>query len=189
MAGEFGLGPTSVEFVPAVMLYRRACAMAHQARRRAMQSVETGSSERRLREIDATIEAIVLAQAAAEGWIHWAYRLAGIEPSRRGWIPRWQEAPQAIAGTASRELDAKTIETLRWLNAWRNFLVHNDAAARQRLATFVPPGSEVDLLTAAMADEVISRMDDAFMDIGGCIGWRTLPGLHSAFLWRAHDED
>ncbi|WP_138757347.1 hypothetical protein [Modestobacter altitudinis] len=179
----------SAEFVPAVMLYRRSCATAHQARRRAIQSVGTGGRERRLREIDATVETIVLAQAAAEGWIHWAYHLAEVEPSRRGWIPRWQEAPRAIAGSASRELDEKTIETLRWLNAWRNYLVHNDAMARQRMETFVSQGTEVDLLTADTAEAVISRMDDAFTDIGGCIGWRTLPGLHSAFLWRAHDED
>ncbi|GAA4733761.1 hypothetical protein GCM10023328_11530 [Modestobacter marinus] len=81
-----------------------------------------------------------------------------------------------------------TLETLRWLNAWRNYSVHNDATARQRLATFVPPGTEVDWLTADMAEAVVSRMDDAFTDIGGCIGWRTLPGLHSALLWLAHDE-
>jgi len=189
MAGEFGLGPVSAEFVPAIMLYRRACAMAHQAGRRAAQSVETGSQERRLREIDATVETIVLAQAAAEGWIHWAYRIAGIEPSCRGWIPRWQEAPRVIAGAETRHLEEETLETLRWLNAWRNFLVHNDSMARQRLARLVPPGSEVDLLTARTAEAVISRMDDAFRDIGGCIGWRTLPALHSVFLWRAHDED
>jgi len=43
-------------------------------------------------------------------------------------------------------------------------------------------------LTADMAEAVIARMDDAFTDVGACIGWRTLAGLHSANRWRSHDE-
>jgi hypothetical protein len=31
-------------------------------------------------------------------------------------------------------------------------------------------------------------MDDAFTDIGACIGWRTLAGLNSAYLWQSPDE-
>jgi hypothetical protein len=74
-----------IDFIPAVMLYRRAVAVATQAGRRAAQHAERGSRERRLREIDAVVETVILAQAAAEGWIYSAYRLAGETPRGRGW--------------------------------------------------------------------------------------------------------
>jgi hypothetical protein len=52
------------------MIYRRACATAQQAQSRAAEHASTGRNEGRLREVDATIETIVLAQAACEGWTH-----------------------------------------------------------------------------------------------------------------------
>lgn len=170
----------SPDFFPAAMLYRRACATAHQARQRATEAAQTGRHERRLRELDAVVETIVLAQAAAEGWIHRAYHLADVEPQRAGgWVARWQAAPQAICGPGTRDLDAETGETLRWLSTWRNFLVHDDARARERLrANGFDAGSAAAHLTADMAEAVIARMDDAFTDIGACIGWRTLAGLN-----------
>jgi hypothetical protein len=132
----------------------------------------------------------VLAQAAAEGWIHRAYHLADVEPlGAGGWVARWQAAPRAIVGPGTRDLDAETVGTLRWLSTWRNYLVHDDARARERLhASGIDAGNEAAHLTADMAEAVIARMDDAFCDIGACIGWRTLAGLNSAYLWRSHDE-
>ncbi len=147
----------ATDFVPAVMIYRRACATAHQAQARAAEHLSTGRNERRLREVDAAVETIVLAQAACEGWIHAAYRLAGIDPPQGGWIARWQAAPQAICGPNARDLDTKTVEILGWLSRWRNYLVHDDAQARERLHQYIAPGSEVEQLTAGMATEVIER--------------------------------
>jgi hypothetical protein len=180
----------SAGFFPAAMLYRRACATAHQARERATEAARTGRHERRLRELDAVVETVALTQAAAEGWIHRAYHLAEVEPQGAGgWVGRWQAAPKAICGPGSRDLDFETVETLRWPSSWRNCLLHDDARARERLRTNgVAAGSEAGHLTADMAHEVIARMDDAFTDAGACIGWRTLAGLHSAHLWRSHDE-
>ena len=177
-------------FFPAAMLYCRACATAHQARKRAMEAAQTERHERRLRELDAVVEAVVLAQAAAEGWIHRAYHLAEVDPrGAGGWVARWQAAPRAIGGPGTRDLDAETVETLGWLSTWRNYLVHDDARARKRLhASGIDAGSEAAHLTADMAEAVIARMDDAFSDVGACIGWRTLAGLNSASLWRSHDE-
>ncbi|MGX5653266.1 hypothetical protein ACWKWC_00650 [Geodermatophilus nigrescens] len=136
------------------------------------------------------VETVVLAQAAAEGWIHRAYHLAEVEPQGRGgWVARWKAAPRAIGGPGNRDLDAETVGTLRWLSTWRNYLVHDDAQARERLhASGIDAGSEAAYLTADMAEAVIARMDGAFSDIGACIGWRTLAGLNSAYLWRSHDE-
>ena len=78
----------ATDFVPAIMIYRRACATAHQAQARAAEHLATGRNERRLREVDATVETIVLAQAACEGWIHAAYRLAQVDPPQGGWVAR-----------------------------------------------------------------------------------------------------
>ncbi|MQA35941.1 hypothetical protein [Modestobacter roseus] len=185
-----GAGLVAAELFPAAMLYRRACATAYQARKRATEAAETGRFERRLRELDAAVETVVLAQAAAEGWIHRAYHLAEVEPrGAGGWVARWEAAPRAIGGPGTRDLDAETVRTLRWLSTWRNYLVHDDARARERLrASGIDAGSEALHLNADMAQTVIARMDDAFTDIGAAIGWRTLAGLNSAYLWRSHDE-
>lgn len=178
----------TVDFVPAVMLYRRAAAMAEQAERRAAQFAERSSSERRLRMIDAVMETIILSQAAAEGWIYTAYRSAGEKPRGRSWRECWTQAPKIIAGTDVRDLDEATVDSLDWLSTWRNYLVHDDDRARRRLAQYVPTGSETAQLTAGMAREVITRMDDAFTDIGSLIGSRSLASPNSALLWVAHDE-
>jgi hypothetical protein len=177
---------TVSDFAPAVMIYRRAVAMAKLARNRATQHPKTDGNER-LREIDATIETVILAQAAAEGWIHAAYRIAGVEP-RGGWVSRWKSAPAAICGPNTRPLVQATVDTLTWLSAWRNWLVHDDAEARARIGKIVPAGREREVLKADLAEEVIRRVDDAFTDIGAVIGWKTLAGLNSAHLWTALDE-
>ena len=179
---------SSGDFVPAVMIYRRACAMATQARNRATAHESTGGGERRLREIDATVETLILAQAAAEGWIHAAYRVAAVEPPHASWVQRWQQAPERLCGPGTRVLDSTTVATLRWLSMWRNYLVHDDAVARARLHEHVAVGTEAAQLTADLAEEVIARCDAAFADAGACFGARTLAGLNSAFLWRALDE-
>lgn len=85
-------------FSPPAMLYRRAHAQAQQAVRMAEDFSETGQHERRLREMDASISTIVLAQAAAESWIYSAYRTASVEPRPRvGWVQRWVEAPSGVS--------------------------------------------------------------------------------------------
>lgn len=130
-------------------------------------------------------ETVLLAQAADEGWIHRAYHLADVEPQGAGgWAGRWQAAPKAICGQGARDLDVETVETLRWLSTWRNYLVRDDARARERVRANGVACSEAALLTADTAEAVIARMDDAFTDVGARSGWRTLACLHSAFVWR-----
>jgi hypothetical protein len=76
-------------FTPATILYRRACAQADQAAHRAAEFTKSCGIERRLREMDAIISTIVLAQAAAESWIHTAYRTSGRQPTpRTSWVQR-----------------------------------------------------------------------------------------------------
>jgi hypothetical protein len=131
-----------------------------------------------------------MGKAAAQGWIRRAYRLAEVEPQGAGgWVARSQEVPRAIGGPGTRDLAAETVRTLRWLSTWRNHFVHDDARARERLrASGIDAGSEAAHLTADMAEAAIASMDDAFSDIGACIGWRTLASLNSAYLWGSHDE-
>ncbi len=80
-----------------------------------------GGRARHFGELDPVVETVVLAQAAVEGWIHRAYHLADVEPQGAGgWAGRWQAAPKAMCGLSARNLDVETVETLRWLSAWRN---------------------------------------------------------------------
>ena len=175
-------------FSPPVMLYRRACAQAQQAVRMAKEFSETGQYERRLREMDASITTIVLAQASAESWIYSAYRRAKVKPRRGGWVQRWVEAPKLICGEGTRGLDASTEQWLRTLGTWRNFLLHGDDTSTKRLHSIVPEEEVADRLTSELARIVIEQMDVSFTDAGALLGVHGTAGLHSAFLWVASDE-
>lgn len=176
-------------FSPPAMLYRRACAQAQQAVRMADEFSETGRHERRLREMDASMTTIVLAQASAESWIYSAYRRAAVEPlGKGGWRQRWVDAPRLICGEGTRGLDASTERSLRTLGTWRNFLLHGDDASRRRLHSIVPEEDVADRLTSELARMVIEQMDASFADAGALLGVHGTAGLHSAFLWVAPDE-
>lgn len=179
----------AVDYLPATALYRRACAMAHQSRRRANQYQETGQQERRLREIDAAVEAVILGQGAAEGWIFNAYRRAGVAP-RPGanWREVWRSAIDSINPELGRELSGESSATLDWLSAWRNYLVHDDDRARRNLKAAIGVDPHLTLVTAQLAEEVIRRCDAAFADVGAAIGSFSGSAPNSAFLWIAEDE-
>jgi hypothetical protein len=155
----------------------------------------SGRPERRLREIDAVIETIVLAQAACEGWIYGAYRRTGVTPAcGGGWVQRWVDAPLLICdrqmepSQPTRPLDETTEQSLRRLSTWRNFLLHGDERAQRNLHRLVPAGHEAEHLVASFAEDVIVEVDAAFTDAGSLLGVHGTPGLHSAFLWVAPDE-
>jgi hypothetical protein len=156
----------------------------------------TGNRERRFREVDAVIETIVLAQAACEGWIYAAYRRARVKHGTKpGWVRRWTEAPGLICDRdkeldepPTRALDDSTVETLRLVSRWRNFLLHGDDKARDRLHKTVQPGTETDHLTAEFAERIIKQVDAAFTDAGSLLGVHGSPGLSTDSLWVALDE-
>ena len=114
--------------------------------------------------------------------------VASIDPPRGGSILRWQRAPRAICGPNARDLDPSTIDSLRWLSRWRNYLVHDDARPPDGLRQYAAAGSEAAHLEAALAYQVIERCDVAFTDAGAILGAKTLAGLRSAYLWRGPDE-
>jgi hypothetical protein len=176
-------------FFPAAMLYRRACAQRAQAIRMAHEFVESAQHERRRREMDAAMSTIVLTQAAGESWIYSAYRKASVRPPRaKGWVQRWIDSPVLICGDGTRALDKSTVDSLRTLSNWRNYLVHGDDSARRRLHAVVPAGDVADRLTSELAQKVIQDMDDAFTDAGSLLGVHGTAGLHSSLLWVAPDE-
>ena len=183
-------------FEVSTIVYRRAVATRRRAQRMAAAHEETNSTERRLREIDAVLETIVLTQAACEAWIYFAYRHTKVEPEKGGgWVQRWIDAPRLICDPRrptgqppSRELDQATIEALRRLSAWRNFLLHGDDRARKYLAKFIDQDPDVRLLTAALAEQTIDWADHAFTDLGSLLGVHGVIGLNSAHLWVGYDE-
>jgi hypothetical protein len=178
------------------IVYRRAVATWHRAQRMAAEYEETNRTERRLREIDAVLETVVLTQAACEGWIYFAYRHTKAEPEKGGgWIQRWIDAPRLICDPCrpagqppTRGLDQVTIDALRRLSAWRNFLLHGDDRARQKLGDLIDQEPDVRLLTAALAEQVIAWADHAFTDLGSLLGVHGVIGLNSAYLWIGYDE-
>jgi hypothetical protein len=183
-------------FEVSTIVYRRAVATRRRAQRMAAEFEETNSMERRLREIDAVLEIIVLAQAACEGWIYFAYRHTKVEPGRdRGWVQRWIDAPRLIcdprrsAGQPpTRGLEQATIEALRRLSAWRNFLLHGDDRAREKLGEVIQQEPDARLLTAALAEQIIDWADHAFTDLGSLLGVHGVIGLSSDHLWVGYDE-
>jgi len=186
------------------VLFRQAKARAIAARRFAQQADQAeaiGSSgmERRQRERDAVISAIVLTQAAAESYANWVHIQADVTPPRT-WIERWKHLPTAAralgrpaqtttdAGPVEITLSDEQEELLKELGAWRNFLLHADARARDRLRELLDLASEqteVDLLTADLAESLVGRAEELFR-------WaQRLTGINAPFLdhaWVAPDE-
>jgi hypothetical protein len=190
------------------VLFRQAKARSAAARRFAQQaSAEqaTGGNgmERRQRERDAVIAALVLAQGAAEGYANWVHIQGGI-PAKGSWVQRWKNLPaaaRALGRPAQAEADGQLTdvtlssaheEFLNQLGAWRNFLLHADAKARDRLRDLLsengglaPGEHEITLLTADLAETTLIRSDEIFR-------WaQRLTAVQAPFLdhaWMASDE-
>jgi hypothetical protein len=177
------------DFNPSVMLYRFAVAQATRARERAKQHSETGSNERRLREIDSCIAVIILAQAALESSINWAHRIAGIKPTTDSpWWRGWTDGCPAIAAARGNNTPGPFPDGaeagLRSLTAWRNYVVHGSDRSLRRLLGSVS-SNPISSLTAPLAEDVIQLADSLFNYGSAATG---LPMPDSAHLWVAFDE-
>ncbi|MDV9168593.1 hypothetical protein R6V09_00345 [Streptomyces sp. W16] len=181
------------------VLFRQAKARSLAARRftkEAAEERERGRSgiERKQRERDAVIVTVVLTQAAAEGYANWAHIQAGTSANGT-WVNRWETLPaaaEAIGRPAGSPLSAERRDFLNLLGAWRNALLHADARARDRLhdlltstGALTSGTSEIDLLTADLAEAVVKRADELFR-------WaQDLTSIQAPFLdhaWIAGDE-
>lgn len=181
------------------VLFRQAKARAAAARRFAMeasqqQALGRSGIERRLRERDAVITAVVLTQGAAEGYANWVHLQAGTALSPRdSWMTRWErlaEAAEKLGRPPEPDLSEEQRDFLNLLGAWRNFLLHADVRARTRLrdllAGSLPEGlSEPDLLTADLAEATLQQAEQIFR-------WaQNKTGIQAPFLdaaWVAPDE-
>ena len=190
------------------VLFRQAKARSAAARRFAQQAnaeQATGGNgmERRQRERDAVIAALILAQGAAEGYANWVHIQAGI-PAKGSWVERWKNLPaaaSALGRPAQAEADGQRTEVtlssaheefLNQLGAWRNFLLHADTKARDRLHDLLSKNGdlasgehEITLLTADLAETILIRSDEIFR-------WaQHLTAVQAPFLdhaWVASDE-
>jgi hypothetical protein len=150
--------------------------------------------ERRQRERDNVISTLILAQGAAESYVNWVHITAGLT-TKDSWIKRWENLPasaQVLRRPRSSALSDDHRDFLNRLGAWRNFLLHADSRARDRLRELLISGgdltvgtSEPNLLTAALAETVLKQADEVFR-------WaQHLSGIQAPFLdyaWVALDE-
>lgn len=182
------------------VLFRQAKARTLSARRLAKEAAEERASgrpgsERQQRERDAVITALVLTQAAAEGYANWVHIQAGTPVNSSSWIRRWENLPaaaEAMQRPAGAALSDEQRDFLNQLGAWRNALLHADARARDRLQDLLtttgalrPGTSALDLLTVDLAESVVTQADELFR----CA--QDLTGIQAPFLdgaWVAPDE-
>jgi hypothetical protein len=183
------------------VLFRQAKARAMAARRFATQAdlaLSEGRSgvERQQRERDAVISVLILTQGAAEGYANRVHLEACTTITIKDtWIRRWEKIADA-AGHLDRPTDFALNDDQRGfltdLGAWRNYLLHADAKACERLySRLVAVGSldeatsPVDLLTADLAETIIHKADRLFR-------WaEDKTGIQAPFLdaaWVAPDE-
>lgn len=193
------------------VLFRMAKARAISAKKFAAQAdseIAQGGNgmERRQRERDAVIAVLVFTQGAAEAYSNWVHLEAQrkIEHSEdpqslsyspgRSWIDHWETLPAAAEvldrpGRAALSAEHKAF--LERLGAWRNYLLHADRKARDRLLGQIAPDTDPetvsvpDLLTADRAHQVLTDIEPVF-------GWaQDVTGIQAPFLagaWVAFDE-
>lgn len=181
------------------VLFRQAKARTVAARRCAIQATEqqelgqTGN-ERRQRERDAVITTLILIQGAAEGYINWIHHEAGI-PATGSWIQRWERLPD-VAAKHNRSAEFALVDEQRAflseIGAWRNYLLHADDRARDRLHGLLASNGNLsestsppDLLTADFAEATLQKADELFRWAQDRTGTQA-PFLDSA--WVALDE-
>ncbi|WP_328900627.1 hypothetical protein OHR86_12415 [Streptomyces sp. NBC_00441] len=115
------------------------------------------------------IATVILAQGAAEGYVNWVFLQAGVAPSGT-WIGRWgalRHAAAKLGRDGEIGLPKAHRSFFNELDAWRNFLLHGDAKARESLRKALSAqqlsvqAAEVELLDCAYALNVMDRVDAA----------------------------
>lgn len=153
---------------PSQVLFRLAKDFSLRAAERGAEYSHSGNVERRNREVDMCIGVIIMAHSALEAWINQVREQAGVPRQRNGsWDQRWRAALVAVAEVWDRESPAEPMpdaasEALIDLNALRNFPVHADSRARDRLESRFPSiDSFPDLLEATFVADLLERLDKA----------------------------
>lgn len=153
---------------PTQVLFRLAKDFSLRATERRAEYDLTGAAERRNREVDMCLGVIIMAHSALEAWINRIREAAGVQREVSGaWEERWHAYLVAVARAKGKEGRAGSMpdaasEAMRDLNALRNFPVHADTRALNRLeARFPYINSFPDLLRAEFIVALLKRLDEA----------------------------
>lgn len=190
---------SQVMFRQALREARRA---ADYAERAATEESAGGTGlQLRMRERDAVTTTIILTQAAAEAFFNWSHIRAevpttGVDFMSRASLMRTSAAKLNSGAPAFGWTTAEN-KDFEMLAAWRNFLGHSDAKARDRLRDQLIKRSDLPaeatdqqitaLLTTALAERIISRAEAAFQRVGAIVGGA--PSCHGAWIGQEEIED
>lgn len=133
---EYIFNASQIHFQAALDKARLARQRHEEAETERKQGCVGQGAEPRAREMDATIASVMLTQAAAESYASWAHIQAGTHPGFLKWREAWEKLPKVAAAcgrSADFKLGADRAATLELLGAWRNYLMHTDPSARERL--------------------------------------------------------
>lgn len=165
LADMSSLGASRIdEFEPAFILYRAALVQVRAAEKASRARI----AARRQQEADAAASAMILVQAALEGWIKAACLRSGITTRRRKWLDLWANEPFRIAECLDRPVNEAEhpmpdIRYLLMVNDFRNYLVHGDENARKKAGQHLNGSPSVvlayypALLAQQSADELFAH--------------------------------
>ncbi|MBT1189242.1 hypothetical protein HET69_35970 [Streptomyces sp. CJ_13] len=183
---------SQVMFRQALRESRRA---ADYAERAAKEEAAGGTGlQLRMRERDAVTTTIILTQAAAEAFFNWTHIRAGVTPTGVDFMSRASlmrmSAAKLNSGAPTFDWTKAEKKDFELLTAWRNFLGHSDAKARDRLRNELVKRGELPagagdqqitaLLTTALAERIISSAEAAFQRVGVIVGGA--PSSHGAWI-------
>lgn len=175
------------DFDGSQLFYRLAFASGMRAADRNGQAEGGASSERMARSFDARFEAVVLLQASAEAWINRAYEQTALPTTNPNWRGRWKGIGK-VAQARQRPWLSLTTESgdlLDEVSAIRNFLLHGDTNAKERLATLTQGADLHDFLTIAFIERMFQSAERLWDEA------RSITGLNAPTIsgaWVAWDE-
>jgi hypothetical protein len=170
------------------VLYRLAFASAMRAAARQNEAKARGGDiERAARSFDALIEAVVLLQASAEAWINRLYETNRRPATSARWRSRWGGIGHVAVALErpQRSISKESATLLDEISVLRNYLVHGDDEARQRLEAWSGDRDLHDILTVEFVTTLLQRAETLWAEARAITGQQT-PTSDGA--WIAADE-
>jgi hypothetical protein len=176
------------DFDGSQVLYRLAFASGMRAAARQGEAVGAGGDmERSARSFDALIEAVVLLQASAEAWINRLYETNGGAAHGDGWRSRWAGIGHIAKALdrPQRSISSGSSDLLDEISVLRNYLMHGDERAKQRLEDWGDGRDLHDILTVEFVTGLFQRAEALWAEARTIAGIQT-PSTDRA--WVADDE-
>lgn len=150
------------------VLFRFSKELMARAERAAADHRDGAHPEPRNREADYCLGVVVMTHAALESWLNRTLEQYGVDRGqwpRTAWHERWELGVVALARARNREtrpsLPTDIVEGLADMNAMRNYPVHADARARERLRVRVGDVVFPELLSVAVVGHLLTLADRA----------------------------